>query len=261
MTDKGKIGEEFVNELAYNSFLKFWCYPGPKYENGDNKEICDLLIIFDDTVIIFSVKNYEFKGNYTRYFNNTIKKALNQIHGAYRILFDMPEVIIKHPDRDSEQFPAEQINKVMLIVVNLGEGAKFYPFNGLTKNNNYVTFFDKSSFETIIRELDTIADFTEYLEKREKVFNHKNTFILPGIGSDFTENTKEQFAEMEFDSGNPTILISGSEKDLLSVYFKGGHNFPKCLDRNEEHANLIIDGSWKNLQLPNVKKTETRPIK
>lgn len=39
MKNKGELGEEFVNELAYNSFLKFWCYPGPKLENGDRKEI------------------------------------------------------------------------------------------------------------------------------------------------------------------------------------------------------------------------------
>lgn len=256
MDNKGTIGEKFVNELAYNSFLKFWCYPGPKYENGDKKEICDLLIIFDDTAIIFSVKNYEFKGNYPRYFKKTIKKALNQIHGAYRILFDTAKVIIKHPDKDSEQFPREQINKIFRIIVNLGEGAKFYPFNGITKNNNYVTFFDKASFETIISELDTIADFTEYLEKREKSFKDKNTIILPGIGFDFNDDTKKQLFKMEVDPCNPTILISGSEKDLLSIYFAGGHNFPKSLDRNEELTNLVIDGAWEKFAGTQRKKNK-----
>ena len=35
---KGDEGENFVNEIAYKSFFKYWCYPGPKYENGDKKK-------------------------------------------------------------------------------------------------------------------------------------------------------------------------------------------------------------------------------
>ena len=77
MDDKGTLGEKFVNELAYNSFFKFWCYPSPKFENGNKKEICDLLILFNSIAIIITVKNYEFKGNHFRYFNNTIEKQLS----------------------------------------------------------------------------------------------------------------------------------------------------------------------------------------
>ncbi|WP_343614098.1 hypothetical protein [Flavobacterium sp.] len=245
MSDKGSLGEEFVNELAYNSFLKFWCYPGPKLENGDKKEISDLLIIFDDTLIVVSVKNYEFKGNYSRYFNRTINKALNQIHGACRILFSGNDVYIKHPDRNVELFPREQIKKIFRIVVNLGEGTKFYPFNGLTKNNDYVTFFDKSSFETVIDELDTIADFTEYLQKREQVFKNKNTTILSGADFDFIKNQTDSNFGIEFDQNKSSILISGTEKDLLAIYFREGHNFPNGLNKDEQQIFLIIDGAWE----------------
>ena len=57
---KGTYGEEAVNTLAYDTYLKYWCYPGPKDEQGSKKEICDLLILFKETLIILSVKNYEF---------------------------------------------------------------------------------------------------------------------------------------------------------------------------------------------------------
>ena len=85
--EKGNAGEKFVNEIAFNSFMKYWCYPGTKDENGNKKEICDLLIIFGDYTIILSVKNYEFKENYARYFRRTIDKAVTQIYGAERKLF------------------------------------------------------------------------------------------------------------------------------------------------------------------------------
>ncbi|HEV8511983.1 MAG TPA: hypothetical protein VGQ59_01835 [Cyclobacteriaceae bacterium] len=56
-TEKGREGERFVNEIAFNSFLRHWCYPGPMDFAGDNKEICDLLIVFRTACVIVSVKN------------------------------------------------------------------------------------------------------------------------------------------------------------------------------------------------------------
>ena len=41
MVNKGQEGEDFVNHIAYNSFLKYFCFPGPLDITGDNKEICE----------------------------------------------------------------------------------------------------------------------------------------------------------------------------------------------------------------------------
>jgi hypothetical protein len=244
MDDKGNLGEEFVNELAYNSFLKFWCYPSPKFENGNKKEICDLLILFNSVAIVISVKNYEFKGNHFRYFNNTIEKAVSQLHGACRVLFGQTEVLIKHPDKEVEVFPKNQIQKIFRLVINLGEGAKFYPFNSITKNDDYVTLFDKDSFETIISELDTIPDFIDYLEKREALFKSKTTIILPGDEFDFPIETQKEFFELRGVMNSDFILISGTEKDLLSHFFKNQRNFPNSLNGDANGYYLIIDGDW-----------------
>lgn len=246
MDDKGQIGEDFVNNLAYKSFLKYWCYPGPKYENGDKKEICDLLIIFNSILIVVSVKNYEFKGNHFRYFNNTIEKAVKQIHGACRTLFSANEVHIKHPDKEIEIFAREQITKVFRIVINLGEGVKFYPFNQTTKNDDYVTLFDKNSFESIIEELDTIPDFIDYLEKREKLFKGKTTIIMPCDEFDFPVETQKEFFNIRENINENYILISGTEKDLLSHFFKNTRNFPQSLNEDVNGIFLIIDGDWNS---------------
>ena len=144
---KGNEGEQFVNQLAFSTFFKYWCYPSPKLENGNKKEICDLLIIFKDIVIIFSVKNYEFKGNHNRYFNSTISKATKQINGAYKTLFSRGEVYIKHPDKEFQEiFPKHSLKKVFRIIVNLGENTKFYPFSSTSNNGDFITLFDKDSF-------------------------------------------------------------------------------------------------------------------
>jgi hypothetical protein len=261
MEDKGIIGEEFVNELAYNSFLKFWCYPSPKYENGNKKEICDLLIIFNSITIIISVKNYEFKGSHFRYFNNTIKKAVNQLHGAQRVLFSDAEVKIKHPDKDLEIFPKNEIKKIFRLVINLGDGVKFYPFNQITKNNDYVTLFDKDSFQSIIKELDTIPDFIDYLEKRESLFKNKLTLILPAEEHDFPIETQKEFFQFTETISKDFIMISGSEKDLLAHFFKNQRNFPNELNGDSNGYFLILDGDWNEFKATQKAKNKEKADK
>jgi len=211
--------------------------------------------------IIISVKNYEFKGNHFRYFNNTIEKAVKQLHGACRVLFGTGEVHIKHPDKSIEVFPKNQIKKIFRIVINLGEGAKFYPFNQVTKNEDYVTLFDKDSFETIICELDTIPDFIDYLEKREEVFRDRTTIILPGEEFDFPIETQKEFFQLRDKVNSDFVLISGSEKDLLSHFFKNKRNFPNFIKKDSNGSYLIIDGDWEEFLATKQAKNKTQADK
>lgn len=80
--DKGKDGENFVYQISKDSFFSYWCYPNPKDELGDKKEICDLVIHFRNTLILVCVKNHEFKGEYSRYFIKAIEKDVRQLYGA-----------------------------------------------------------------------------------------------------------------------------------------------------------------------------------
>lgn len=250
--EKGNIGEDFVNRIAYKSFLEYWCYPSPKDEDGDKKEICDLLILFNDSLVIISVKNYEFKDFYSRYFRRTIDKAVKQIYGAERKLFKSNrDILIKHPKRRKERFPKEKIKNIHRVIINLGEGVRFYPFNKETKDEKFITLFDKKAFETLVQELDTIPDFLEYLSKREKLFADKSVTILPGEEDDFPVDTTHQFFEYSQQQFDPIekqgILISGTEHDLLAHYLKNKRTFPEYLESKEYNKTYIqLDGNWED---------------
>ncbi|MCD9014437.1 hypothetical protein [Parachryseolinea silvisoli] len=265
-TEKGSIGEEFVNQLAYSSFFEHWCYPGPRDETGDKKEICDLLILFGDTLIIVSVKNYEFKDMYERYLRRTIDKAVKQIYGAERKLFTSNrDIYIKHPQREVERFPKEKIKNIQRIIVNLGEGVRFYPFNQETIDDKFITVWDKEAFETIVRELDTIPDFLDYLQKREELFSGKSVTILPGEEYDFSPNTAAQFFQYAEKQFNPTekqsILISGTEHDLLASFLKNEKKFPDNMRSRDVNGMFVqFDGNWaefiQNKQVINKKELD-----
>jgi hypothetical protein len=97
-------GERLLKSLADHSFLSMWSYSGVYRDQGrsdnkgDGKEVCDLIVVFDDHIIIFSDKDCDFPntGNpdldWSRWYKKAIRKATEQIWGAERW-------ILSHPNR------------------------------------------------------------------------------------------------------------------------------------------------------------------
>lgn len=257
--DKGNIGEEFVNQLAYKSYLKYWCYPGPQDEYGDRKEIVDLMILFRQTCILISVKNYAFKGKYDRYFRNTLAKATDQLYGAERKLFKSDRAIhFKHPDRETEMFTPSAFTTIHRIIVNLGEEVQYYPFNTSTKGAEFVHVFDKAAFEKIIGEMDTLPDLDDYLSKRKNLFSTKNAYVLPGEEMAFDQDTAQQFLNRDPQSNPmeiPELVFSGSEADLLASFLRNDRQFPKQMNMEGFNGAFIqLDGEWD--EFINLKKVQ-----
>jgi hypothetical protein len=86
--------EKYLGRLCERSFLSLWSYPGlfrdqGKPQNGGHgKEICDLLVVFDQHIIIFSDKHCRFQnsGNveldWQRWFRKAVQKSAEQAWGG-----------------------------------------------------------------------------------------------------------------------------------------------------------------------------------
>lgn len=246
----GDVGEEAVNTLAFKTYLKYWCYPGPRDEQGSKKEICDLLILFRNTAIILSVKNYAFKGNYERYFRSTLDKAVAQVSGAERKLFNNNnDVYIKHTDLGESIFDPLKYNVVHRIIVNHSTAPFFYPAGRLTANNKFVHIFNWGAFMGIVNELDTIPDFIGYLNERELVFQGRNVTLMNGSEDDWIEAVQKSFREYAVNNnpiGNNYALISGNELDLLADYYWNGRKFNKHFYEEEYNGlSFQLDEKWE----------------
>jgi hypothetical protein len=85
--------ERYLAALADRTFLNLWSYPNlfvdrKKGGKGAGKELCDLLVVCGDDVIIFSDKSIEwpdgpdFKTIWSRWYRRAIEKSVAQIGGA-----------------------------------------------------------------------------------------------------------------------------------------------------------------------------------
>jgi hypothetical protein len=258
--EKGKIGEDFVNHIAYGSFLHYWCYPGLLDITGDNKEICDLLVLFNKVCIIISVKNYDFKDNYERYFKKTTEKAISQINGAERKLFGNRPILLKHPDRQPLLFPKDDITEVYRIIVNLNTTVKYFQTSYFENGKNY-TIMDAEAWSGSMTELNTLPDMVAYIRARCSFFSEHLTFIFPRAEHDFNATAAiSSFGQMASfaDQGKKLIIILGSELDLVAHYILSGFQFPNQIMEEEFRSYIFqLDGRYLTYQKSDLAELKT----
>lgn len=137
--------ERYLGKLCRASFLSLWSYPnlytdkGVTDRNRLGKELCDLLVIFENNVVIFSDKSCQVPDtgdvslDWKRWYKRAIKRSADQIFGAERWLAEFPNRIYLDP-LCSKPFPLDvpssQNWTIHRIVVALGAGERTAKFFG-----------------------------------------------------------------------------------------------------------------------------------
>jgi SEC-C motif len=198
--------ENYLGYLCENTFLSLWSYPTIYRDQradktGDGKEICDLLVVFGNDVIIFSDKHCEFPNtghterDWIRWFRPAVLKSAQQVWGAERWVRSFPSRIfldrkcernfpIALPEPDEARFHlivvahgvSQRCKKelggsgsLMILTGIRGEPAHTTPFfiGDLDAHKTFVHVLDDTSLGILMGTLDTVADFTRYLRKKE----------------------------------------------------------------------------------------------
>lgn len=213
--------EKLVLEICEKSCLSFWCYNNPKLPSGN--ELCDVLVVFEEHIIILSVKEIALKRieDYSsfedptvalnRWNRKAVEKSVDQIYGAERSLVKM-ECVLRSDGSTGAKLPPMSSRNIHRIAVAFGS-------RGETKivskdyGKGYVHVMNEESFETVLNELDTISELTDYLTAKEDI------------------------------SARTSILLSGNEANLLAVYLFNGRKLPF-----ETEILVVEDDSWEKLQ-------------
>lgn len=210
---KGKAAEQLVQELALKTFLTDWCYMNPTLP--DSKELCDLLVVFDEIAIIWQIKDLKLD-KHGKNKEAEVRKNLRQLSGARRKLLELKTPIeLSNPRRTKETFNPSSIKEVYLISALLGEEEDVFAFAESVKNYT-VHVFNRAFTQITLNELDTISDFTNYIRAKESLI----------------KRAKE-------------IVILGGEEELLAFYLMNNRSF-ESLD--EADTIMIDQGYWKLLQ-------------
>ena len=95
--------ERYLQQLADRTFLTLWSYAGVYRDQrtgggaSEGKEVCDLLVVFQDHVLIFSDKDCAFPDtgdlalDWSRWYRRAVQKSAEQLWGAERWIRQFPE--------------------------------------------------------------------------------------------------------------------------------------------------------------------------
>lgn len=209
---KGKTAEKAIHEVAQRSFFTDWCFANPTYKAGkQKKELCDLLVVFDDITIIVQVKNCVVEDG--AFKQSDVEDNLVQVMGARRNLVKIKRpIVLTNPRRTPSHFDPGQINRLYLVSIMLGAPTRPSEFARVI-DGHIVHMFNGAFFELMISELDTIADFVHYLDE------------------------KEQFLRTAQSRGQ-VVRVLGGEQNLMAAYLIHGRN----LQNDHPHPILDIPG-------------------
>ena len=246
----------------------------------EGKELCDLLVGFENHIIIFSDKDCVYrdhgdaKVNWRRWYKKAIQKSAEQLIGA-------KNWITRYPDRISldakcsKKFPlkititAETTFHLIAIAHGATESCKKFfsgGDGGLIVDSSivgdmhinedcapfvvgqisgdpktFIHIFDDTCYINILRELDTIQDFLRYLETRRELLTKKHVLAE-------CENDVLAYYLRGLMKGKPQFLQEMC-KSYANVRFESG--LFEDLKRSQEYADwrckIKVSHFWDEL--------------
>lgn len=212
--------ERRLQELAEKSFLKLWTYPRVfndkgRSSTGQGQELCDLLVVFDRDILVFSDKACRFpasadiKIGWARWYRRAVLAGAKQVVGAQRWITQFPNRIFLDP-QCRQRFPLKLPTKPRFhsIVVAHGaheacrkhfkggsgslmvdtsiagdehtKGHKPFSVGWVMKSAGYIHILDDVTLGIVLRTLDTTPDFIGYLEKKNHLVSSKHPVVATG---------------------------------------------------------------------------------
>lgn len=200
MTEKSSgvtATERLLAAFCERSFLKLWSYPNPYKDDGH--EPCDLLAVFGDTAFIFFDRENELPEAsdndpqilWSRWRRNVIDRQVRTAHGAERYIrsgrpifldakrekvFPVPfdkdkvvvhKIIVAHGAKEAcERASPKNVYGSLAITYTETDGGPTNPFHVKIDKRNPVHILDSHNMPIVLGELDTVSDFSAYLDEK-----------------------------------------------------------------------------------------------
>ncbi|HLJ18340.1 MAG TPA: hypothetical protein VKV15_27870 [Bryobacteraceae bacterium] len=226
MSEGLNSAERFVYSTCRQSFLSLWSYANPSRRAG--KELCDILVVCEPDLIIFSVKNVGLSDakdpvvGWKRWRKKAVEQSADQIYGAERWL-DAATGVIRSDGSSGLVLPSRDERRIHRIAVALGSQGRV-PIEFGDFGKGFVHVFDELSFPVLLSELDTITDFVSYLRAKENL-------VAAGV----------------------RLVFEGSEEDLMAFYLHNGRSFPQT-----RSCIIVGDDLWRQFKEKEEAKAKKR---
>lgn len=247
--------ERLLADLCDRSFLRLWSYANPHKDDGH--EFCDVLAVFEDHVFIFFdrakqlpdlLKDGDCAVQWERWKRSVIEAQTKTAHGAERYLrsgreiyldakrkrpFPIPlnpdsmiihKIIVAHGASEAcQNFSNSNIHGSLAISYGIPAKEPSFPFMIVLDKYYPIHVFDSHNLPIIFQELDTVADFSAYLDAKIDAIRSYDLLLYCGeedllahYWMNFDRKANRHFIGVK-DFGYDTIMVGEGEwKDFIA---------------------------------------------
>lgn len=243
--------EKYLSQLCERTFLNIWAYPNPY--KADGKELCDLLVVFENTVFLFFDRESrrfdkaeaDIQLTWDRWKKEAITKQIHTAAGAKRYVSanrDQIYLDAKMQVRLPLEIPAGHLRVYKIIVAHgaleackraspnnvygslgvtyvAGSSVSDAPFIVTLDKNDPVHLLDTHNLDHVLGELDTLPDLQRYFDAKEDAIRRLDCLTYCG------------------------------EEDLLAHYFfnydETERSYRIGLKGEDHNAVMIGEGEWR----------------
>lgn len=244
-------------EFCERSFLKLWSYPNPFKDSKNGHELCDLVAVFGDYVFIFfdrenqipDVPDKDPQILWDRWKKNVIDRQVKTAHGAEQYIKSGRPIFLDA--KRTRPFPlAIDPQKAIIHKIVVAHGAKeacerasdqnvygslaisycetdvnqTQPFIIEIDRRNPVHIFDNHNFSIVLGELDTVSDFSNYLDEKLRAVAKFDSLLYCGeedlLGHyllNYDEETKRHIIGTNRDDVNSVMIGEGEWNDFIKT--------------------------------------------
>lgn len=197
--------EEKLGGFSKNTFLTMWSYENPFYQRG--KELCDVLVVFGDDVIIISDKLIKFKTHedpsvcWRRWYKKAVHQSVDQLVGAKNKIERMPNSIFTDAELTVPlplKLPPPDRMKIHLLAVANGSDDAYELFpdrhnlridtqccdesepmtvGTFSQDGNFIHVASRAAVDALFECFDTTRDFIDYLERKQTALQTSDWLI------------------------------------------------------------------------------------
>jgi hypothetical protein len=258
--------ERMLADFCERSFLKLWSYANPYKDDG--KELCDVIAVFGDHVFVFFDREKAFADApeddpmiaWDRWKRRAIDRQIITAHGAERyirsgrpIFLDAKQtapfplavnasatvhkIVVAHGAKDACKRSSDQnvYGSLAITYCDLDKSAGHRPFHVELDRQDPVHLFDSHNLPIVLGELDTISDFSRYLDEKVRAIQRFDMLAYCG-----EEDLLGHYL-LNFDEKTNEHLI-GSNEPLTGVMIGEGewHGFVHSdLYKNTKRENEV----------------------
>ena len=247
--------ERLLADFCERTFLKLWSYPNPSKDDGH--ELCDLLAVFGNHVFVFfdresqlpEVCDSDPQVLWDRWKRNVVDRQVSTAHGAERyirsgrpifldakgtepfpLIFDaqnavVHKIIVAHGALEACEKASEQnVYGSLAITYCESESGLIRPFHIEIDKRKPVHIFDTHNLPIVLAELDTVHDFSDYLEAKLKAVEKFDSLAYCGeedlLGHyllNYDETTKRHIIGTTRDDINGVMIGEGEWHDFIET--------------------------------------------